>query len=475
MTYEEFILSKLKVKQKNGFKIERNEINLKAFEFQKDIVQWAVKKGKCAIFADCGLGKTIMQGEWARLVHEHTKGNILILAPLGVTRQTKEECKNILDIDIQICRTMEDVKDGINITNYENIDKFDTTKFIGVILDESSILKNFVGKTKVKLAKAFKDTKYKLSLTATPAPNDYLELLNQADFLDIMEAGKALATWFINDMKTGEWRLKGHAVQGFWEWVSSWAVLIDKPSDLGYPDDGFVLPKHNEITKIIEVDMIDTDMENNSFIRNIELSATSYYKEKRRTAQERAEVTAEIVNNTREQFIVWCDTNEEADLLKKMIPDAKEVRGSDKQQYKEDTAYQFKSGEIRVLISKPKIFGYGMNFQNCNNAVFCGRNFSFEDYYQGYKRLLRFGQRKEVNTWTVIGSTELKILEIVKEKQDKQLQMKENISNCIKGIQLSNFTGKKIERAKKNMEIEIPEWIRSEEKYAVYNEERSAV
>lgn len=474
MTYEEFLATKGSKKIISGFNIERDKISPVAFEFQKDIIKWALNVGKAGIFADCGLGKTIMQGEWAKQVCAHTGGDVLILAPLGVTRQTQEELKVKLGIDSTICRMDADVKPGINITNYERLHEFDTNRFVGVVLDESSILKNFVGKTKVALVNAFKNTPYKLSLSGTPAPNDYLELLNQADFLDVMEASKALATWFVNDMKTGTWRLKGHAVYEFWKWVSTWAVLIDKPSDLGYSDDGFILPKHNEIVEEIEIDLIDHEYKD-GFIRHVDLSATSFHKEKKLTADVRAKKCGEIAASTDEQYLVWCDTNQEADLLRKYIPDAVEVRGTDKPDFKEKASQDFKDGKIRVLISKPKIFGYGMNFQNCHNAIFCGRTFSYEDYYQAIKRLLRFGQKHEVNSYTVIGSTEKRILEIVNDKQQKQLEMKQSISNCIKDIQLQNFKGNEVKNTTEYQKIDIPVWIERMDRNAAYFEEYSPV
>lgn len=469
MEYKDFLKQKKKIKKPTGFHIDKEDINSIAFPFQKDIIQWAVNRGKAGVFADCGLGKTIMQGEWADKVVKHTGGNVLILAPLGVTKQTQQELKDKLGIESTVCRNQDDVRTGINITNYERLREFDTSSFDGVVLDESSILKNFVGKTKTKIVDAFKHTQYKLSLSGTPAPNDYLELLNQADFLDIMQASTALATWFINDMKTGEWRLKGHAVHEFWKWVSTWAVLVDKPSDLGYSDDGFILPKHNEITYEIDIDMIDHDF-NDGLIRKVDLSATSFHREKRLTADKRAKKCVDIANSTDDQYIIWCDTNQEADLLKKYIPDATEVRGTDKPDKKEMAAVDFKNGKIRVLISKPKIFGYGMNFQNCHNAIFCGRTFSYEDYYQAVKRLLRFGQHHEVNSYTVIGSTEKRILEVVREKQQKQLMMKKNITNCIKDIQLDTFKGRISDTTLESNKINIPDWIERIDKNAAYFE-----
>ncbi|SHJ65072.1 Superfamily II DNA or RNA helicase [Clostridium amylolyticum] len=459
MNYREFLESKVKRVDNFGFEVDKNTLNDKAFDFQRDITSWALKKGKAAIFADCGLGKTIMQGEWANQIFKHTGENILILAPLGVTLQTKEELQNVLNIDSTICRSQDDVMPGINITNYEMLGNFNPKDFIGVILDESSILKNFTGSTRIALTETFKDTPFKLCCTATPAPNDYIELLNHADFLNVMETSKALATWFINDMKTGDWRLKGHAIKDFWRWVSSWSVYIKTPSDIGYSDEGYILPEHNEIVDTIKISLIDKSY-NDGFLRKIETSATSFHKEKRNTADARAKRCAELVNQSNEQYIIWCDTDYESELLKKYIPEAVEVRGSHKPSFKEESANKFKNGNIRVLISKPKIFGYGMNFQRCHNAIFCGLTYSYENYYQAVKRLLRFGQRSQVNTIIVMGSTEKHILETVRKKQEKQRIMELNIMNSIKDIQLSNFNGKKkIEPVYIN-NLELPKWLK---------------
>lgn len=460
MNYEEFLESKTIVTENSGFEIDRNCLNENLFEFQKDVVKWALMKGKAALFEECGLGKTGQSIEWAYQIYKKTNKNILVLAPLGVTVQTKEEARKILNVEVNICRNQNDVKHGINITNYEMVDHFNIDEFIGVVLDESSILKNYTGSTRKKLKSKFKNTPYKLLCTATPAPNSYMELLNQADFLGIMDTDKSLATYFINDMKTGNWRLKGHAVKDFWKWVSSWAVYVNKPSDLGYEDGGYDLPKLNEIYHVLEISILDKSYEN-GFFRKIDTGATSYYKEKRITTPVRVEKCKEIAMSNDEQYLIWCDTNEESKLLKEAIPEAVEVKGSDKADYKENAAIGFKNGDIRVLISKASIFGYGMNFQKCHNAIFCGLTYSYEDYYQALKRLYRFGQKHEVNTHIVIGSTENKILETVKRKAKQQEIMQMNIKNSIKEIQLTNFN--KVPKKEDNIlvnNIDIPSWIR---------------
>lgn len=458
MNYYEFLQTKKITKKTKGIEINIKELNNKLFDFQKVAVQQALKKGRYLLAEECGLGKTFQQLEWAYHIHKLTRGNVLILAPLGVAKQTASEEAIKLGYVVNICRTQKDVIDGINITNYEMIEHFDGDKFIGVVLDESSILKNYTGKTRMLLKEKFINTPYKLCCSATPAPNEFMELLNQADFLGIMDTAKALATYFINDFKTGLWRLKGHATDIFWEWVCSWALMIDKPSDIGFNDDKYNLPKLNIHEHILEIDLIDNSFED-GFIREINMSATGFHNEKRETAEARAKKCAELVNSNDEQFIVWCDTNLEADLLKQYIPSATEIRGSHSTKIKEDATDKFKSGEIRVLISKPSIFGYGMNFQKCHNVVFCGLTYSYEDYYQALKRTYRFGQENEVHVYIVLGATEKRILEIVREKEAKQVEIKNQMNKSIKDIQRLEIEGKEIMRVNSNIKVELPSWL----------------
>lgn len=313
MNYEKFLKQKRKYKVNEGISVELDELNDKLFNWQKFCVKWALKKGKCALFEACGLGKTMQQLEWASQVYKHTKGNVLIVAPLGVAVQTAKEEAPKLNIEVHIIREDYKIKDGINIINYEMLDKIDTKSFVGVVLDESSILKNFTGKIKNKITQAFNETPYKLCCTATPAPNDYMELLNHADFLDIMSTAQALSIYFINDMKTGNWRLKGHATVEFWKWVCSWALNIEKPSDIGFDDKGYVLPKLNEYEEIVEVEIIADDFQE-GFFRDVQMSATSLYKERKNTIKVRAQRIMEIIEkNANEQYLIWVDMNEEAD------------------------------------------------------------------------------------------------------------------------------------------------------------------
>lgn len=459
MNYYEFLRNKTTQFNSVGLDVKKKELNNTLFEWQKECVLWALKKGRCALFESCGLGKTIQQLEWAYQVHKKTGGNVLIVAPLGVAVQTAKEEAPKVHIDVNIIRSNDDIKDGINIINYEMIDNIDSNKFIGVVLDESSILKNFTGSTRTKITEKFKNTSYKLCCTATPAPNDYMELLNHAEFLNVMTTAQALSIFFINDMKTGSWRLKGHATMDFWKWVSSWALNIELPSDIGFDDTGYILPKLNEKEEIVDIN-IDSDDYSDGLFRTIEMSATSFYKEKKRTIESRTKRVKKIIdNNPNEQYLIWVDMNEEADKLKLLLPDAVEVRGSDKNTFKEEASQKFKSGEIKYLISKPKIFGYGMNFQNCHNVIFCGLTYSYENYYQALRRLYRFGQKEEVNSYIVLGSTEKIILETIRRKEKQQQEMKNSMSISTKDIQLLEIKQEEKKEKKIDSTIELPSWL----------------
>lgn len=460
MTYEEFLKSKQKPDKFNGIDVNTDILNKNLFDWQREVVKWSLEKGRSALFEDCGLGKTIQQLEWANQIHQKTNKNILIVAPLAVSRQTQREGEKF-GIETNIARKQKDIKKGINITNYEMLEHFNSDEFVGVVLDESSILKSYMGKTKIQLVNAFKNTPYKLSATATPSPNDHMEILNQAEFLGIMSSSEALSMWFINDtMKMGTYRLKKHAIKPFWEWVSTWAVSISKPSDMGdYSDEGFILPKLNEHVDIVEISLLDKSLED-GFIRKVETNATAYHKEKRFTAEKRATRTAEIIaQKPNKQFVIWCDTNYEADLLRKNIPSAVEVRGSDKIEKKEESIMGFIDRDIQILISKPTIFGYGLNLQNCNNTVFCGLSYSYENYYQAIKRFHRFGQKEEVNSHVVIGSTEMNILNTVARKKELHEEMNENMFNSVKEIQGNKIDESKFELNLNEINIDLPDWM----------------
>src|SRR3990167_2036472 len=371
-------------------------LNDSLFPHQKKGVEFALRLGRSAMFYDTGLGKTAAQLEWARIVAAHTGKPVLILAPLAVAAQTVREGVRF-GIAVTYAREAENIRSGINITNYDRLDKFDPSMFAGIVLDESGILKSFTGKTRIALVNAFAGTPFRLCCTATPAPNDHAELGNHAAFLGIMDMREMLSKFFINDTSTAsqEWRLKGHAVKPFWEWVSSWAICCGKPSDLGFSDDGFALPPIDYHRHVVATDRTIERGEN--LFRIPEMSATSMHREKRLSANARADLIAGLVNRNGETWIVWCDTNNEADALTARIPDAMEVRGNMDADEKEGRIIKFCEGGARVLITKPSIAGHGLNLQHCANMAFIGLSFSYEAFYQAVRRIWRFGQTRPCN------------------------------------------------------------------------------
>lgn len=437
MSYTQFLNKKVLKHKPSGFVPQ--ELNKHLFAFQADIVAMALQRGKFAIFADCGLGKTLMQLEWAHQIVQRESKPVLILAPLAVAAQTISEGKKfgiqVTNLKPYLSKNNITLEPGIYITNYEQLENiYCVHDFIGVVLDESSILKSYMGSTKQLIVNTFKATLYKLACTATPSPNDYMELLNHSAFLGMMESHEALAIWFINDtMNMGTYRLKHYARESFFEWVSEWAVSISKPSDLNpaYSDAAYILPKLHEHIEVVQSDLV-MDIEAGRLFQNLSLSATNFNKEKRNSLTHRLAKTIEIINSKpREQFVVWCETNEEADILKHSLVDAKEIRGADRPEAKEQAGIGFINREYRILISKPSIFGFGVNFQTCHNCIFFGLSFSFEMYYQATRRFYRFGQNNDVHVYVVIGGNEYSMLETIKQKEEQHLTL---TKSTVKGL-----------------------------------------
>lgn len=425
LDYDEFIQAKSIANITAGF--DPQPFTVPLFDWQKHVVSWAIKTGRAALFEDCGLGKTAQQLEWAYQVAKHTGKPVLILTPLSVSRQTEAEAVKF-GVPAKVTDGTDKISSGVWITNYEKLSHFDDVDFAGVVLDESSILKNFTGKTRMALTERFSSTPYRLCCTATPSPNDYTEFGQHADFLGVCTREQMLSTYFINDtFNTGDWRVKRHAEEAFWKWVSTWAACISKPSDIGYSDEGYELPALNMQTIIVDVDEV-TGADDGELFRNATMSATTMHKEMRMTAEDRVKKVSELVNQSDESWIVWCNTNDESERLAKAIPDAVEVKGSDKPKKKEDAAVGFLNGEIRVLISKSGIFGYGMNWQHCRNVAFVGLSYSFEDLYQSLRRSYRFGQTRQVNAYIVQATTEGAVMKTIRRKikqhSDMQKKMK---------------------------------------------------
>lgn len=424
MEYLEFLKSKRFVLESSGFDVDKSMLNPRMYEFQKDIVRWALAKGRSCIFADCGLGKTLMQLEWAHKVHERTGKNVLILAPLSVCEQSKREGIEF-GYSVKICENQKDVEKGINITNYEKLDKFVANEFIGVVIDESSILKSFTGKVRTSIIDNFANVPYKLACTATPAPNDYMELGNHSEFCGVMARSEMLAMFFVHDGgETSKWRLKGHAEDVFWQWMASWAVFVDNPKNLGYEVDGYDLPPLN-IKEII----VDGEKPINK-----KLPLTERRQARKESLQLRCDRAAEFVNHSDEQWLVWCDLNDESHKLHELINDSVEVQGSDKDSHKSTSMLNFSKGKIKCLVTKPKIAGFGMNWQNCHNMIFTGLSDSYEQFYQALRRCWRFGQDKPVNVYIIISAKEGCVKENIERKQKDFIKMQSEMTELTKEI-----------------------------------------
>ena len=439
MEYLDFIQSKIKKVQDSGF--EPTELNENLFDFQKCIVKKALKKGKYAIFADCGLGKTLMQLEWANQVSRYTNNPVLILAPLAVSGQTIQEAEKF-GIDMT----------NIDVKNYEQLGNIDCSIYSGVVLDESSILKNFEGATKKQILDLFANTPYKLACTATPSPNDPMELCNHADFLNIMSRNEMLAMYFIHDGgETSKWRLKGHATKLFYQFVGSWAIMLNRPSDIGFDMMGYDLPKLNLFENQIKTPKRD----NGSLFNDAIISATNFNQELRLTKIERLDEVVKLVNEKPdENFIIWIKQNEEGEMLKKLLPDAIEVKGSDSNEWKKEKLLGFANNEFRILITKTKIASFGMNYQNCRNQIFASLDFSFEGLYQAIRRSYRFGQKNEVNIYLITTDTMANVKQAIDTKQ-KQFEIMQD--EMAKAVNL-NLAGQIMQTGTFDTTAESNEW-----------------
>lgn len=418
VAYEDFLAAKLVTAGSHGITIPAEDLNPVLFDWQREVVAWALQRGRAAIFAACGLGKTFMQIEWAYRIAEETCGRVLILAPLAVAHQTIKEAAK-LGIKVEYARNQEQAHASLVITNYECLADFDPAMFSGVVLDESSILKSFTGKTKRALLEAFAETPYRLACTATPAPNDHMELGNHAEFLGIMERPEMLARWFKHDSgNTSVYRLKKHGERDFWRWVSSWAVCAEKPSDLGdYEDGGFALPPL-VIEGHLVADPARAQERGKLFLGNAAPSATDMWSDKRETAEDRCVLAYGIVaSNPDVPWTVWCETNHEADLLAKLLPGSVDVRGSDSLEAKERKLDAFADGEASVIMTKPSIAGFGLNWQHCSDVVFVGLTYSFEKLYQAIRRSWRYGQTKPVTVHLISAESDQGIVAAVERKQ----------------------------------------------------------
>jgi hypothetical protein len=409
------------------------------FPHQETVTRFLLKAGCGAAFLDTGLGKSLIALDWGRAIADHAGKPVLMLAPLAVGPQHEREAQKF-GIDAAYLREPgASALPPVVITNYERLHLWASEQFSGVILDESSILKSFQGRTKTALVSAFNRTPFRLACTATPAPNDHMELGNHAEFLGVMRSNEMLSRWFVNDTSTAsqKWRLKGHAADDFWDWVASWARCVAKPSDIGHSDDGFVLPELTTINHQVIADRSiaagETMDGQAQLFRMPEMSATSIHREKRLTLDARADAIAAVVNSEPgEPWIIWVDTDAEADAMAARIKDAVEVRGSMKPDLKEARLIDFSEGRERVLITKASIAGFGLNWQHCARMAFVGLSFSYEAYYQAVRRCWRFGQKRPVQVHIAMADTEKAIFDTVARKSEDHSTMKTAMTSAMR-------------------------------------------
>lgn len=442
MKYTDFINSKSFKMQAAGFDADLSGYPL--FDYQHDIVKWACLRGKAAIFADTGMGKTLMQLAWADQVSKHTGGRVLVLAPLAVKEQTIDEGEKF---GIGMGQ--------IDVVNYEQLHNIDASQYQGVVLDESSILKGIEGKIRRQVTSMFMATPYRLSCTATPSPNDFMELGTQAEFLGIMSQVEMLAMFFIHDgSDTSKWRLKGHGKKKFFEWLATWSVFITKPSDLGYEDKGHELPDLVFHEHVIESGITD------GLFAPVASGLLDRNRARKDTVDARVEEAATIANGVKGQCLIWCHLNEESEKLAASIDNAVQVQGSDKAEHKTESLIGFARGEVPRLVTKPKIAGFGMNWQSCNCMVFVGLSDSWEQFYQAVRRCWRYGQKKSVHVHIVSADVEGGVLSNIKRKEAQHKQLTAEMIAVMKGRTLQELGKATQEKAEYNNErkMEQPKW-----------------
>lgn len=460
--YSEFIASKFSRREFGG--IDANPSGA-LFPFQRDLTLWALRKGRAAIFADTGLGKTLMQLEWARHVAA-TGARVLILAPLAVAQQTVREAHKF-GIDGARYLRSDDGAPGIVVTNYDIFDHFDPSKFGGVVLDESSILKSFTGATRNAVITAFADTPYRLACTATPAPNDHTELGNHSEFLGVKSRTEMLAEYFVHDAaKTQDWRLKGHARREFWRWVCSWAAIVRKPSDLGYSDDSHKLPPLEMIEHIIEADHRDAHASGNLFLSPA-MTLNEQRHVRRSTIDRRVAKVKEIATCS-DQVLIWVELNDEGDAIETAIDGAVQVKGSDDREDKEAKLLSFVSGTSRVMVSKPSIFGFGLNLQCCHRMVFVGASHSYEGTYQAIRRCWRFGQARPVEVHVIRSELDDEIMRNYKRKEREAQIMGEQMAMLANEFVRAETGASRQTRTpyNPNHRMEIPKWLTTQQPQA---------
>lgn len=431
------------------------------FPFQADIVRWALQRGRAAIFADCGLGKGWMALEWARVVARYTGLPVLIVAPLAVAQQFQREGHR-LRLTVNLCRDGADIKPELNVTNYDRLHRFDGVEVGGVVLDESSILKDHTSATRNMILARFAATPFRLACTATPAPNDHMELGNHAEFLGTLSRQEMLATFFCHDGgETQAWRLKGHAERDFWRWVASWAVCVRHPSDLGYEDGAYQLPPLHLHEHRVTTD--NSLAHESGLLFAVEAQTLDAQRAARRASlTDRVAIAAELVNASREPWILWGDLNAETDALERAIPDAVQVSGSDDAAVKEQRLADFSEGKIRVLVSKSSIAGHGMNWQHCAHMAFVGLSHSFESYYQALRRIYRFGQTRPVHVHLITSSGEGAVLANLKRKQAEAETLHAELVAHLDDFTQVRASRRELVTYRPHRALALPAWLVSE-------------
>ncbi len=467
MSYSGFLASKAFSAPATGF--EAADLGDHLAPFQELTTRWALRRGRAAVFADTGLGKTRMQLTWAHQVNRHLvasgapRSNVLILAPLAVAAQTVKEGVSI-GVDVTYCRSQEAVRDGITITNYDMLDRFDPSAFGAVVIDESSIIKNFTGATRNQIIESFRGTQFKLACTATPSPNDFTELGNHAEFLGVMSRAEMLASFFVHDGgSTQDWRIKGHAKEAFWKWVCSWGAMVKFPSDLGDSDDGYILPPLKMIPHIIPSTQEQARASGLLFAEPAR-TLSDQRVARRATLSDRARVAAACVAaEPKEPWILWCELNDESAELARSIPGAVELCGADKPEVKESVLAEFASGAIRVLVTKPSIAGFGMNWQHCAREIFVGASHSHEQTYQAIRRCWRFGQKRPVNVHVVTSELEGAVVENLLRKERDAAEMSEQMRKHTSSFVRESVGGVRRETTayEPRKAMNLPSWLES--------------
>jgi superfamily II DNA or RNA helicase len=450
-SYAEFLSKKLVTAPAEGFTVELTAPWL--FDWQARIVEWALRRSKACVFADTGLGKTRMFLTWADQVARHTGGNVLVLAPLGVVQQTVAEGTRI---GIPAIASRDGAVHRITVTNYERLHHFNPADFTAIVLDESSRIKNYDSKTRDEIIESFRRTPYKLACTATPAPNDHMELGNHAEFVGAMTRAEMLAMFFVHDgARTSQWRLKGHARRDFWRWVSTWAVALKKPSDLGYSDEGLQLPE----LSVTEHPIASGHVGESLF--GVAVGINEERQARRASLEDRVAQAAELVAaEPDEAWVVWCDLNDESTALAAAIPGAIELTGSEDPDTKEAKLEAFTTGKVRVLVTKASIAGHGLNWQHCARTAFCGIGHSFELYYQAIRRFWRFGQQRSVHVHVIYSEAELGVIENLRRKEREAEEMTAGMVRFMtEHLDLTHFQPRQATTYEPGTEMELPEWL----------------